>query len=128
MYNDEVCFWDYKGKIVSLRVDDILYFTSLNRKLYVKTIGKTFRIRATLNYIEQQLQLYHFVRVHQSYLVNMEFISILGIIDLILRNGMKIPISENKHNAAKSKYKEYLLTRENTIKLGKNTTKEGKKI
>lgn len=124
MCKRHMCFWEYRGTLICLKVKDILYFMTKDRRLYVETEGKTYIITDTLSHIETQLRREPFVRVHHSYLVHMEKILMLDISEVVLYNGARLPMSEHKHKIVKIKYKKYLFSRENTMKIGKNTMKD----
>ena len=49
-----------------------------------------------------------FLRIHQSYLVNYNYIKQFGNTELELSNGKQLPISEDRRKTAEQKYGELL--------------------
>ena len=64
---------------------------------------------AKLDEIEELLKGKHFVRAHQSYLVNMAYIKYIIGNSLVLENGENIPISRNRMKSARETFTEYLM-------------------
>lgn len=60
---------------VILKTADILYLETQNRMLYYHTAAKTYAVRGSLQNAEQELQVYHFARCNQCYLVNLKYVS-----------------------------------------------------
>jgi DNA-binding LytR/AlgR family response regulator len=59
--------------------------------------GKTTLISRTLRAIEQALPSTSFIRVHQSYLVNIREVFAFSRDKLTLENGITIPVSRHRH-------------------------------
>lgn len=95
------------GERISIPVSKILYFESHGR-----TIVAHLTENARLNYefygnmsdLEQKLGMLGFLRVHKSFLVNMEQIEIFQCKRLELKNGTRIPSSERKYSELKQRY------------------------
>ena len=62
---------------------------------------KKYTLRNTLNHIEEELGEKTFLRIHQSYLVNLAFVNYIEKTKIILIDGTELPI-------AKSRYKQVL--------------------
>ena len=71
---------------------EILYLESKDIVVYEK-----------LNAYEEQLK-DGFVRVHQSYLVNMQFIKRIDRKELLLQDNTVLPVSKSKYNSARDRY------------------------
>ena len=78
---------------VRLPVTDALYFEVYNHvvKLHRRT-GSDSSWRGTLQQLESELPPGQFVRVHRSYLVNLEHIAVIGRDQLKLSSGDVVPI------------------------------------
>lgn len=82
----------------------IYYFCSVGRKIVMYTSGNPMSFYSKLNLIEEQLDVgvKNFVRVHQSYLVNVQYIKTLTRDNIVMENGTYIPVSrkyqERVHN------------------------------
>ena len=58
----------------------------------------------TLDELENQLLEYDFVRVHQSFLVNMDYIVTMQRYQLELSNGKQIPIAKKRYSFVKERF------------------------
>ena len=54
--------------------------------------------------MEQRFEIFGFLRVHKSYLVNMEYIEIFQHNKLIIKGGIQIPSSERRYSDLKQQY------------------------
>jgi DNA-binding LytR/AlgR family response regulator len=81
----------------------IYYFASDGRKITMFTSGNPLSFYSKMNLVEEQVGVgvNNFVRVHQSYLVNVQYIKILTRDNIVMDNGEYIPVSrkyqENVH-------------------------------
>lgn len=91
-----------KGTVENVPVNEILYIENKGRNLLVhmNEMDKIFHMK--IGEIESKLPSY-FLRSHQSYLVNMDYIREFNRRELILQNDTKIPISRTKYPMAKEK-------------------------
>ena len=63
---------------VRLRVDDIIYIETSKHKNVFCTAGETYSIYKKMDELEAELAGMGFVRIHQSFLINMRYIGKLG--------------------------------------------------
>ena len=89
-----------KGEIHSVPIADVLYIGSESRKVSIHSREKTMLIYQKLSEVEKVLPI-HFVRCHQSYIVNLMHIRKLGKNYLELCSGAKLPVSQRKYNEVK---------------------------
>ena len=89
---------------VSIR--DILYFESKKRKIYIITEKEMFELYGKLNDIEKSLKASKiaFLRVHQSFLVNYKHVDGLAYDFIVLDNGKRISISEDRRRLISEQY------------------------
>lgn len=92
---------EYKVKLM-----DIMYFESNNRKTQIYTRHTSDSFYRTLSLIEKDIQeaSIPFLRIHQSYLVNCHFVSQYKSASLLLENGISLPISVERRKSCKEKY------------------------
>lgn len=81
-----------KGKLVRLDVNDILYFENVRDYVCVKTNNQTYTIISTLKDIVKKLPERVFLKVHRSYIVNINKIVDIDNTSLVISNKV-IPIS-----------------------------------
>lgn len=87
-------------KIIIVNLDDIIRCESdsNNTTFHLQDKRKIF-VTKTLKYFADMLKPYGFLRVHQSHLVNLQYINAFIKTDggyLMLKNGMSVPVSVRK--------------------------------
>lgn len=79
-------------------ISDILYVESQKRIIVFfmqKQARESYYCYGTLSHTQQQFFSYGFCRVHKSYLVNLRHICCVRREELILQDGMRIPIGRH---------------------------------
>lgn len=101
-------YFRYKNKRIEWKTPlrDILYFESRRRKIYMVTEKEIFEFYDRLNEVEERLKSGKavFLRVHQSFLVNYRHIEGLAYDYLIMDNGKRISISEDRRKLISEEY------------------------
>lgn len=94
-------------------IQDILYFQSSKRKILIVTEKENLILYGKLNTIEESLKIckVSFLRVHQSYLVNYRHIEGQAYDFVVMDNGKRISISEDRRKMISEQY----CSMENTI-------------
>lgn len=92
-----------------IRQSDILYIERNKRVTLIYT-SKDMILKTSMS-IEKIHQLLNqdFVRSHESYLINMNYISVIHKQEVILNNNKKIPISRKYNRDVKIKYNRFLI-------------------
>ena len=87
-------------------IRDILYFESNKRKVFIVTKEEIFELYGKLNEIERSLKecKVSFLRVHQSYLVNYKHVKGQSYDFVVMDNGKKISISEDRRKMISEQY------------------------
>lgn len=94
--------FDFNEGYRKLSLDRLIYIESKLHKLEFNVLedGITkYTLYKTLNSIDEELAEFDFLRIHQSYLVNMRYIKNLTRYSVLLSNGMslEIPKARYKH-------------------------------
>ena len=89
--------------LVKIKHNDILWIKSENVYLEIKTLGKTYLVRSSFENFLQKLNDDNFVKVHRSYVVNLNHVSAVNRVFIIVQNE-KIPISRLHHEDLVAKY------------------------
>ena len=88
-------------------VDRILYIESRKHKLYYN-IGKPnqeqFSLYGKMDDLEDELKEYNFLRIHKSYLVNMNFLESIMPYKAMMYNGEELPIPREKYKIIKEHF------------------------
>lgn len=87
------------SRIKIIPVNQIHYLEAADDYIKIVTAEGTFLKKRTMNFFEQSLSNYHFVRVHRSYIVNTQLITRIDAYEkdshlLLLTSGAKIAVSK----------------------------------
>lgn len=98
--------YSYKRVNNKVLIRDILYFESNKRKIFIITENETFELYGKLNEIENSLKncKASFLRVHQSFLVNYKHIKGQSYDSVIMSDGKRIAISEDRRKKISEQY------------------------
>jgi len=88
------------NRIHIIPVEDIQWFEADGYNIKIFSQAETFKLRKTMKEIEQKLDPKIFLRIHRSYIINMEYIKEMqewfkGDYLVILKSGKKLTISKN---------------------------------
>lgn len=88
----------FNKEIIKLYFNDIIYFESKNRLIFIFTNLKVYKFYGKLNDIEEQVRKSNksFLRIHQSYLVNYDYIKIIRYHSVVMKNEIELQISEDR--------------------------------
>lgn len=89
------------GEIINLEIDNIQYFEVFGRLITAYTKWKSCVFYAKMYEIEDYLKNFGFVRVHNSFLVNVKYIHVIDKDNITLLDDTKIPISRSKRKEFK---------------------------
>lgn len=82
-----------KGMCKLLSLGEILYLESFGRKLVIRTRGERYEIYGSIEKEERRLSSRGFVRIHRSYLLNLQAADGLQGNQVLLCNGELLPLS-----------------------------------
>lgn len=98
------------GELIAIPVQNILYIESMDHTLifHVERKGRDkenqYSCYSTLSEMETNLTDRGFLRIHKSFLVNMEHIKKLSCNDALLDNGVTLRVSSKTYSEIKKKY------------------------
>lgn len=82
-----------KGRLVRLRMKDIYYVEALRDYLGINLRDKRYTVHGTMKDIEARLPKANFVRVHRSFIANLDKIHAIGSANVVLEDGVReLPI------------------------------------
>jgi two-component system, LytTR family, response regulator LytT len=97
-----------KKNTLKIAYSDILYVMSDKRKAIIyQPNGRTDSLYCKLDAIEQQLD-DRFIRCHQSYLINVQYIRGIDVDGFLMIDNIFIPISQKKYWASKRRYIQFI--------------------
>ncbi len=82
-----------KKRLEKIMLSDILYIEAFDIYAMIKTSGGQYLLSQSLKSVEEKFPSAKFIRVHRSYLVNIDKIEAIEENDLII-SGMRIPIGK----------------------------------
>lgn len=96
-----------KGAITNINLKNLKYIESFKRQIIIHESTDEIKLYFKLKEIEKILPS-HFVRCHQSYIVNMNKVKYLNTGSFSLYDGESIPISQSRYNKTKESFINYL--------------------
>lgn len=107
----------YNKGFEKLPLNRISYFESRNRLIYIHTAGNfkpynaendstEYRFYGKMNDVEKQLldKNARFMRIHQSYLVNFDYIANMNFTSVTMSDGTKLQISEDRRKKVRTRF------------------------
>ncbi len=109
-YAVEIHTLKFKEGTKDINEDSIIYIESNLHELhfYIMTHElEVKRLDGTLNNMENNFDVNKFVRIHQSYLVNMKYIKSIKLQKVILINGSELPIAKPRYKTVRQIFANY---------------------
>ncbi len=104
------CYFHYNFNKIHNKVmqKDIIYFESRSRLILIHMTTGMERFYGKLDDVEKVLcnEKIRFIRIHQSYLVNMDYVWKMGYDMVTLRSGEVLQISDRRRREIREKYLE----------------------
>ena len=96
---------------MELKLSRILYFENrLHRVYIILRNGDILSIHQKLNELQEELKPQTcFLRCHQSYIVNLNYVETLGPMGFLMINGQSVPVSRNFYKECKQVYYHFQL-------------------
>lgn len=82
-------------------VKDIIYFESLGREIRIVTVNGEDVFYGVMQNIFKMVSKYQFIRIHRSYIVNYNHISIFRYDEVVMSNKIILPISQGRRKEIK---------------------------
>lgn len=99
--------FDFKEGTKEISLDRLLYVESNLHKLEFHVMEdelKIYTMYETLNALENKLEAKDFVRIHQSYLVNIKYVKNVVKYKVILTNGIELVIPKARYTYVKEQF------------------------
>lgn len=103
-----VCTNNEHKKILT---DDVIYVERSNRKVTLVTVQDKYTTPESFDEWCEILQNSFFYRVHKSFLVNLHYVKSYKYSELVMNNGVRIPIASRRQTDFRSFWFEYLRRR-----------------
>jgi len=99
----------WQNERYQIKISQILYIEAYRRHITVYTENEYFEAVGKLSEMLKVLEPHGFIRTHQGFLVNMDFIKRFDISDVVLFNDKRIMLSVRKRTEALQKFNDYLM-------------------
>ena len=99
---------EHSNAVYSINMNDILYIEVVGKYCEITTPEQTLTIRYKLSDLAEQLAGYGFLQPHRSYLVNCRSIFSIENTELVLDNGMRIPLSRKRVKEIKEQFMNFM--------------------
>lgn len=92
------------GELIDIPFADILYMESQQHTVIILTQQKEYRCYNSLTALEEELEIKGFLRIHNSYLVNMAHLTKYSSTEAVLSDGTSLRVSARSYAVQKQKY------------------------
>lgn len=92
------------AEIINIRYCDIMYLEKQINNILIHAVTEIVTYRNTMKELEKTLSDYGFIKSHEGYLVNVEFIYYIGKTEIVLTNREKIPVSRKNVKLVKEAF------------------------
>lgn len=102
--------FNFKEGTKKVSLERLIYIESRLHKLEFYIMGDSiskYSLYSTLNEMEKRLENHNFIRIHQSYLVNMRYIVKVSRYEVELNNGIKLEIPKARYKYVEEMYVSY---------------------
>ena len=109
-YDTHIHTFHFREGRKELNLQKIIYIESVLHNVFfhiMENDALTYSMESTLNRIENKINDDRFIRIHQSYLVNMEFIVGMKSLTAFLLDGTELPISKLRYQNVRKTYADY---------------------
>lgn len=107
-HSADVISFTTHGTTVVLRVKQIVYIESSLRKLRIFTEKDSFETYGKIDDFLSEEQGELFVRCHQSFLINLRYVTGINSTGFILSSGELIPISRSRFGVSKERFFDFM--------------------
>ncbi len=96
--------FDFVEGNMRLKADDIIYIETSKHKDVFYTQGRTVSKYKKMDELEEDLKGMGFVRIHQSFLINMKYVERISSYIMILTTGKEISVPKSRYQEVKRQY------------------------
>lgn len=104
LQKEDVLQFHFVEGSIPLKVENIIYIETNRHKNIFHTNNETYSIYKKLDELEEALRGYGFVRIHQSFLVNMRYIKKISSYVMYLSTGQELSVPKSRYAAVKEQY------------------------
>ncbi|MEJ5996600.1 LytTR family DNA-binding domain-containing protein [Pedobacter sp. Du54] len=94
----------YRGTAFQLKALEIIYIEATAHSVYIKCINDEYKVNTSISVVESELPP-NFLRVHRSFIVNIDLIKSLNFSEIFMENNKVIPIGKSYFETVLNKIK-----------------------
>ncbi|SEF95001.1 two component transcriptional regulator, LytTR family [Eubacterium ruminantium] len=107
--DDSVVRFSETGKELLYRRSDIIYIEADSNYINIYSEEGVKTIACTLKTCEEMINGLPFLRIHKSYIVNLDYVKDIRTDSVYLKNGIKIAIGRSYRDLIRTEYQRYLI-------------------
>lgn len=97
------------GGYVRLCTDEIFFFRNIDEHVFLNTADRSILLNVkSFKQLEERYELPDFFRIHTDLLVNLGKIYEISKTDILLTNGVRLPVSRRRYNELVSAFTEFI--------------------
>lgn len=94
------------NSLVRVPVRKIQYWKSTSRQLLIVTESGNITLKCAIGFVEQLLEDHHFLRIHESFLVNVHCVVSFWWDEVRMNDGKVLPLRRYRSKETRSKFQE----------------------
>lgn len=94
--------------VIEKTPEEIIYFEYSNRKITMYCQNGIYRIKENIGQMAERMEEYDFTMPHQSFLVNLNYVSKIQKYEISLSNGIVIPLAQKRSPIFRKVFTEYM--------------------
>ncbi|MBP3263020.1 LytR/AlgR family response regulator transcription factor [Pseudobutyrivibrio sp.] len=98
------------GDVLSFDARNIIYVEAQRKECKIVTTNGDSTVKMKLMDLDEKLENFHFVKIHRSFLVNMDYIFRITKNSIILTSGEELPISRGSSDTLKQLFINYSMS------------------
>lgn len=106
--NNDISFRTRDNEIITMKKSDIVYVEVLRKKVYLTVVDGTYLTREKMEFFKEKLTASYFVIPHNSYIVNLNFVSTFKRDSILLKNKQIISIAPKRQAEIKKKFMHFI--------------------
>lgn len=94
--------------VIEKAPEEVLYFEYNNRKITMYCQNGVYQVKENIGQMAERMEKYDFAMPHQSFLVNLSYVSKIQKYEISLANGVVIPLAQKRSPLFRKMFMEYM--------------------
>lgn len=96
-----------EGQKYNIKIQDIIYIEVMDHNLTYHCANCEITVVGTMKKMEKSLNEHYFVRIHNSFMINMKYIAEVRSHTILLKNMVELPVTRSKKEMFRRAYLEF---------------------